>query len=169
MSYKILTINNQNLDQEINLFNRLVISTKERFKYKSFWYKDENLNIFTSLLDKSASLLTQNGLKINKNVFLIDFHIYNLKNDKYETDLTWHQDDYGGIDEKVNTIIYYLQKDDSINKGNLLYLDKNKKINEIKIESNQIVMMDGRLEHKPDNLEGTGFRKSIVIQFKRID
>ena len=37
-----------------------------------------------------------------------------------ETDLTWHQDDYGGISEKVNTIIYYLQKDDSINKGTRL-------------------------------------------------
>ena len=66
-----------------------------------------------------------------------------------------------------NTIIYYLKKDDSIKKGNFLYKDVNNKNCEIIIENNMILMLDGRITHKPDDLEGRGCRESIVVQFKR--
>ena len=41
--------------------------------------------------------------------------------------------------------------------------------NTISVKDNTIVLMDGRLEHKPEDLTGFGCRDSIVVQFKRIE
>jgi len=51
---------------------------------------------------------------------------------------------------------------------NITYSKKNKKNHKITVESNLMILMDGRLTHKPENLSGYGRRESIVIQFKRI-
>jgi hypothetical protein len=169
--YPLIVLNNQLLDLEKKCFNNHIKKKKNgKFNQSKIWYKDnvDKLKLSTELINKSYQLLTQYGYNVDKNIFHIDFHTYNLLNNKYKNAFAWHQDDYGAINEKVNTIIYYLRKDEGIKSGNLLYKDKNNKKIEVVIKSNMILMLDGRIKHKPDNLEGYGLRNSIVVQFKRI-
>ena len=125
-----------------------------------------NSNI-TNFINQSADLLLENGFKINKNNFHVDFHRYYINNEKYETDLTWHTDDKGATPYNVNTVIFYLRKDHSLKGGNLLYKE-NTNTRKININKNNIVLMRGDLIHKPEDIDGYGRRESIVVQFERI-
>ena len=166
--YPMIVLNNQDMKEENVIFCKHLLSFYP-FKYKNFWYKDkkEDLKDFDNLINRSYKLLTDNGYKVNKEIFHIDLHIYNLNNNKIENEFAWHEDDCNG--EEVNTVIYYLKKDSSILNGNFLYKNKNNKKCELDINNNMIVLLDGRIKHKPDDLEGKGSRKSIVVQFKRLE
>lgn len=65
---------------------------------------------------------------------------------------------------QINTAVLYLRKDKTIRGGNLLV----KGVNNVIIEENTIVLMDGRIIHKPEDLNGFGCRDSIVVQFPRV-
>ena len=120
-----------------------------------------------SFLTKASSILQEYNYPIDNNNYHLDFHRYNLFGEKVSSRLDWHCDDYGDVNYPVNTAIFYLRKDPSIDGGNLIV--KEKKIqNTISVKDNTIVLMDGRLEHKPEDLTGFGCRDSIVVQFKRI-
>ena len=111
-----------------------------------------------------ATILTTNGFNIDSSKYDIGFHRYNVFGKKHSTPFAWHEDDYGSTDYEVNTAVLYLRKDKTIRGGNLLVKGANK----VMIEENTIVMMDGRLVHKPEDLEGFGCRDSIVVQFPRV-
>ena len=111
-----------------------------------------------------ANILTTNGFHIDSSKYNIDFHRYNLFGKKHSTPFAWHEDDYGSTGYEVNTAVMYLRKDKTIRGGNLLVKGANKVI----VEENTIVLMDGRLIHKPEDLNGFGCRDSIVVQFPRV-
>ena len=167
--YPMMVLYNQSLNQEHNLFNSYA-NKGFNFQNKSYWYKDSKkiLKPLQGLIDTSYKLLSDNGYQIDKNIYLLEFQSYNLFNNKFQNLLDWHIDDYGGISEKVNTIIYYLKKDIRIKKGNFLYINNSESKCELHVEDNMILMIDGRIKHKPDDLEGYGSRNSIVVQFQRI-
>lgn len=125
----------------------------------------ESRDSIEQLVATVANILTANGFHIDSRNYHVDFHRYNLFGKKHSSALTWHEDDYGATSYKVNTVVLYLRKDKTIRGGNLLVKGANK----VMIEENTIVMMDGRLVHKPEDLEGFGCRDSIVVQFKRVD
>ena len=122
-------------------------------------------NIF-NFLSKVADILKNNRYNIDETKFHIDFHRYNLFGEKFISELSWHEDDYGATNYKVNTAIIYLRKDKTLRGGNLLVKDNIYK-REL-ISDNTIILIDGRITHKPEDIEGFGCRDSIVIQFKRI-
>ena len=62
------------------------------------------------------------------------------------------------------TCIYYLIKDNTIEGGDLEF----EKYDVINIESNMLVIFNGNLMHRATIMNGTGIRKSIVIQFERL-
>ena len=111
-----------------------------------------------------ANILITNGFHIDSSKYHIDFHRYNLFGKKHSTPFAWHEDDYGSSGYEVNTAVLYLRKDKTIRGGNLLIKGANKVI----VEENMIVLMDGRLIHKPEDLNGFGCRDSIVVQFPRV-
>ena len=121
-----------------------------------------------SFLTKASSILQEYNYHVDNNNYHLDFHRYNLFGEKVSSKLDWHCDDYGGVNYPVNTAIFYLRKDPSIDGGNLIVKENNTE-NTITIKDNTIVLMDGRLEHKPEDLKGFGCRDSIVVQFKRIE
>ncbi len=135
-----------------------VESTK---KNNSFIESRESIE---QLVATVANILTTNGFHIDSSNYHIDFHRYNLSGKKHSTSLAWHEDDYGATGYKVNTAVLYLRKDKTIRGGNLLVKGANKVI----VEENTIVLMDGQLIHKPEDLDGFGCRDSIVIQFQRM-
>ena len=111
-----------------------------------------------------ANILTISGFHIDSRNYHVDFHRYNLFGKKHSSTLTWHEDDYGATSYKVNTAVLYLRKDKTIRGGDLLIKGSNKVI----VEENTIVLMNGRLIHKPEDLDGFGCRDSIVVQFPRV-
>lgn len=118
----------------------------------------------TSFLSKASHILKNNGYKIDNNNYHIDFHRYNLFGEKYNSELDWHEDDYGATNYEVCTAIFYLRKDKTIKGGDLLIKDHDKII----VADGTLLLLDGRTIHKPEDLNGTGCRDSIVVQFKRI-
>jgi hypothetical protein len=181
MNYIIKTINSDKYNELFNFGNTILNSILPakfiNFDYKK--YTNESANNYVNsdfinadndiikFVNKSTNILLENGFNINKNKFHVDFHRYYINNKNYESDLTWHEDDYGATSYNVNTIIYYIRMDPTIKGGNLLY-KKDGKIHKINVENNLMILMDGRITHKPENLEGYGRRDSIVVQFKRI-
>ena len=161
-----------------NIINKIIPKSFCNFRWKKCTNEHENIlnsiefinsnKDICHLLKDSSNILKENGFAIDKNNYHIDFHRYFLSNDdsKFKTDLDWHKDDKGATGYNVNTIIYYLNKDTTLEGGNLLY-KRNKKDYKISVESNLIILMDGRLIHKPEDICGYGRRDSIVIQFKR--
>tara|TARA_B100000902_G_scaffold392666_1_gene445444 strand:- start:1350 stop:2270 length:921 start_codon:yes stop_codon:yes gene_type:complete len=121
---------------------------------------------------------------------LLEFHTYILKN--IETpktgELDIHTDDRQGVTYDTITLIWYLYKDDSIDGGNISFYKDGysvkKKQEEVllkifddstTITSNNknkkctCLIFTGDIEHSPQKLSGTGVRKSIVFQFRRVD
>ena len=145
-------------------YKKYINESTDNFTNFDFIKIDSNI---TNLISKSADLLLENGFKINKNIFHVDFHRYFINNKKYETDLTWHTDDNGATPYNVNTIIFYLRKDSTLKGGNFLYKE-NTNIHKINISKNNILLMRGDLIHKPQDIDGYGRRESIVVQFERI-
>ena len=75
------------------LFDQNLVLQKETFKkyskkkYNSFcnnnfWYKEfkNKKNPFNQILKDTYKILTKNNFKCNPNIFLIEFHSYNLNN-----------------------------------------------------------------------------------------
>ena len=124
----------------------------------------ESRESIEQLVATVAKILTANGFHIDSSKYDLDFHRYNLFGKKHSTPFAWHEDDYGSTGYEVNTAVLYLRKDKTIKGGDLLVKGANKVI----IEENTIVLMDGRLVHKPEDLAGFGCRDSIVVQFPRV-
>jgi hypothetical protein len=70
----------------------------------------------------------------------------------------------GSVPFNTVTCIYYLEKDNTIEGGDLEF----KKYKIIKVESNMLVIFNGNLTHRVTLMNGTGIRKCVVIQFKRL-
>lgn len=165
-------------NDEVFLFGKTIMDIimgtyrSETFEWKE--YTNETLSYNKSLIksrelvEKLISILSivlkKNGYKINDSIYHIDFHRYNLFGEEYTTRFSWHKDDYGATDYEVNTAILYLRKDSTIQGGNLLIKGENK----VNVGENTLVLMDGRVIHKPEDLEGFGCRDSIVVKFQRV-
>lgn len=100
--------------------------------------------------------------------YYIEFHQRNCGFEtKYKRTFPWHEDDYGAVNFKVYTIIYYLRKDQTIKGGNLEYVfEKKKYIQEIK--NGRILCFKGDLKHRPEICSGIGCRDSIVVFVKSL-
>lgn len=160
--------------------------TKQLNKNKVFSILDHGLKNKM----KSKEIIIQNSKDINKNRLIqialgyLDYYKYDtdkLTYDKYHIELfqyrcidfnkkidnlSYHKDDYAILDYKVNTIIFYITKSNTLNGGNLLININNKK-NIIPIEANMGLAFHGDLIHKPQPCSGLGLRECIVIQLAR--
>ena len=98
--------------------------------------------------------------------YYIEFHQRNCGFEKkYKRTFPWHEDDYGAVNFKVYTIIYYIRKDHTIKGGNLEYKFKNKNYIQ-QIKAGQILCFNGNLQHRPEICSGIGCRDSIVVFVK---
>ena len=127
------------------------------------------------LVDLAYEYLTKNGFSVCKTRGTIDFWNYQINNDPVINSLLdEHNDNYYLDDYNVHTCIFYTQKDETFNGGNLYYfidsenaffdilgIDQKKYL--LPIESKMVVLMDGDLVHQPESYSGTGVRNSIVV------
>jgi hypothetical protein len=148
---------------------------------EQLWYQDQkitNLLNIKKILKISARMLSDEGFKIDSKFWFMETHIYNVNNKYVVTPFSWHQDDSGGWPEqRVNTILWYIERDDTLKGGNLLWsLDTrdpeyNSDFNKYKlnISTGMVVMMRGDTWHCPEDVWGKGIRKLLVIQFRALD
>jgi hypothetical protein len=77
-----------------------------------------------------------------------------------------HEDDYAVMDYKVNTIIFYLTKSDTLEGGNLA-IEIDKVRNVLPIKSGMGLAFEGNLQHQPEPCSGMGVRECIVVHLAR--
>jgi hypothetical protein len=117
--------------------------------------------------DVASNFLKMYDYTHDSDEWYMDVIRYNLQDEVNQVDsgLAWHceNDNYPDL----ITILLYLRVDEGIKKGNLRYIDYHDVKQTISITSDTIIIMDGRVYHKPENPNGTGKRDLIAISFKR--
>ena len=130
----------------------------------------DKLTVSDVLTSIGVAELIESYTAFEMDKFPADHELINLSPDmsilERENPFAWHQDDYGAVNYKVNTIIYYLRKDKTIRNGNLKY-----KINDIEathiVKKGDILCFRGDLWHYPETSTGFGCRDIIVVFIKR--
>jgi hypothetical protein len=156
------------------LFDRIYKENKSKYicvSYTDYNYKQKYNKIVTThdkenikyLIMNTQKIVIDKNFKINPSNYYVEFHKY-IVNGKTKPFTDFHQDDYGAVSFKTVTCIYYLEKDSSIEGGDLEI--KNETI--INIDSNMLVIFNGNLIHRVTMMNGYGVRKCIVIQFERL-
>ena len=184
---KYIVKTNQITDTAQEVFKHL--SSNDRsipYHSEQLWYNDhtsKHLPIIRKLLDESAALIEPH-FKIDKQKWFVESHSYNATQQQgVTTPLAWHQDDYGGWPEQVCTVLWYLRKDSTLIGGNFCICDSDpenydvfsrksiqqtKDIITIPINNHTVIIMSGDIWHCPENLQGTGSRDLVVVQFKQL-
>jgi hypothetical protein len=156
--------------------------TNDTFKrIHSTFMKDKTgvQNVHTTLKDPRVKEIVYTVLKmindydtsitLDATQGIVEFWRYSCDGKKpVKTPLALHQDDYGITKYKVYTVIFYIQKDDTIDGGNLIYIDDSKKRIEIPTHTNKAIIMSGDTWHVPTSCSGSGLRDAIVVQIKRL-
>ena len=121
------------------------------------------------IIKKTKQLLDMfNKTNYDLSQYYIEFHQRNCGfEQKCKRTFPWHEDDYGAVNFKVYTIIYYIRKDHTITGGNLEYKFKNKNYIQ-QIKTGQILCFNGNLQHRPEICSGIGCRDSIVVFVKSL-
>lgn len=140
------------------------------YELKNLISTNLNINIEKPIIDKVLSILKENNIyNIDPTNYYIEFHQLNcgFEKKKYQS-LDWHYDDYGAVNYKVYTVIFYLRKDKTVKGGNLEY-KLNKKIKIHNVKSGDIAQFTGDIYHKPQPTYGFGCRDIIVVFIKKIN
>lgn len=123
----------------------------------------------TGIMNSQGFLVRNKREKRNKQEkreILFEYHMYNV-NGPVETMIGLHRDNHSGVDGKVHTMIIIAEKDERIKGGNFIYIDDNGNEVIIETKAGMFIIIDGDLEHTPQNLDGVGVRSSIVIQIEQ--
>ena len=126
--------------------------------------------VYDILLGWAASMVTNHGFLINKRVWHIDFHRHFANGSRWVRDnapLSWHRDDYGGVNYKCITVIIYLYKSKTLCGGNFRYREGGR-IERVDVQEGTVIIFSGNVVHMPEPHSGEGIRSSIVFQFQSI-
>tara|TARA_B110000285_G_scaffold233427_2_gene307217 strand:+ start:2290 stop:2805 length:516 start_codon:yes stop_codon:yes gene_type:complete len=117
--------------------------------------------------DVSSGFLDIFNCKHNKYVWYMDVIRYNLENDVkgVNSGLAWHCENDNYTD--VITVLMYLTIDDGIKDGNIRYKDKNSIKRVLHLKGGTTIIMDGDVQHKPQDPYGSGKRDLIIMSFEK--
>lgn len=168
-------------DKLIKISEKFLKSEPNKLKSKAIYCdkigNDEDL-IF--IKNYAYEILSSLDFYVNPSECMIEFWSYNASGGKVSTTLDFHEDDYGVLNDRVDTVIFYTRKDNTLQGGNLKIEEnikqykilfgfgklhkKQEKI--IEINANDIVVFNGNLVHQPEDVSGNGQRDCVVVQFK---
>ena len=182
---KFASLNSGNPEQESDVVSSesFQIHNGELHKVRSFDGKLMKLGKNKKSTEKFVNMLiafAKDKLKTNNFPiledefdFIVECWSYNSTGETtIETTLAIHIDDEGAINKNVETCIIYTEKSKDIEGGNLtIYKDGEgkyayDKLEELEIETGDVVLMSGNLPHQPTDVEGNGVRNCIVIQIQ---
>jgi len=165
----------------IKISEKFLKSEPNKLKSKEYYCEkignDEDLMFIKNY---AYQILSSLDFYVNPSECMIEFWSYNANGGKITTTLDFHEDDYGVLNDLVDTVIFYTRKDDTLQGGNLKIEEKLKQYKIlfglgkfhniqqkiIEIKANDIVVFNGNLVHKPEDVTGNGQRDCIVVQFK---
>ena len=152
-----------------SIHNNILPNRKKDFDTKGI-LSGKNLkskNLVEPIIKKTKQLLDMfNKTNYDLSQYYIEFHQRNCGfEQKCKRTFPWHEDNYGAVNFKVYTIIYYIRKDHTIKGGDLEYVFENKNYIQ-QIKTGQILCFNGNLQHRPEICSGIGCRDSIVVFVK---
>jgi len=149
-----------NNDSSVKKEQFYINSSKYRWPTK---YDDD---IFTLIEDASRRIIDCN-LASDSNRGMVEFHSYRIHG-SCKSIFDEHEDDYGGVNFKVNTVIYYIKKSSEVDGGDLLI---NGTVINVRPKKDhyRVVCFAGNISHKVTEMNGNGERVSIVIQLYSLD
>lgn len=152
----------------ISIHNTIIKKRKQQFNKKNILYNKTYNDIINPIITKTKEILDIfNKKNYDLSKYYIEFHQQNCGFEKKNKRIfDWHIDNYGAVNFKVNTVIYYLRKDITIKGGNLEYILEKNYVQPI--EDGKILCFDGNLKHRPEMCSGFGCRDSIVVFIKSI-
>jgi len=156
----------QNIIPQINRNNNF-----SEFIYKNTYFikniKKDHIADILEIAEKYFERYGYRNHEIKRNNYFIELSRYKcIKNEKPLQIFGYHKDDKSTTDYKVNTIIFYLEKNDTIVGGDLKVKINNKE-NCIPIEKRKAICFKGDLLHTPTEVSGEGVRDCIVVQIHR--
>lgn len=124
-------------------------------------------DLIVFIKDIASGFLHLKNHKHNENEWFMDIIRYDLDNciKSIDSGLAWHCENDQECATKLITVFMYTRIDDGIIDGNLRYLDSQNIKQIIKIEPGTVIIMDGRVKHKPQNPSGSGIRDVIIVSF----
>ena len=148
---------------------QLTATKDERLNRSEYYYGDTTRNLVALFVrDVASHFLEAHGFPHRKDIWYMDCIQYNLHNDTkpVTSGLAWHceNDNYPDL----ITVLLYLRKDEGIKDGNLRYKDKYNKQYTIEITSGTTIIMDGMVQHKPQDPYGSGKRDLLIVSFRKI-
>jgi hypothetical protein len=168
------------LDKLQDIFHEKVVNKKQDKKnitqltkvYNEKRQPQELEDLF--IRDLAIYHLSNAGLEVNPNYFMIEFWRHRCFGDKFDSSLRRHKDSYGVMNCPIITCIFYIRKDAHLMGGNLnifgyapigSLLFTPKEI--VESISNKVVCMDGSIIHSITPFQGFGIRDAIVVQFEK--
>jgi len=141
---------------------------KDKREHIMYDYKiKDNDDEIKFIKDVASEFLEFKNYKHNDKEWYMDIVRYNLDNETKPVDsgLAWHCENDQSDNLELITVLMYLRIDNTIRDGNLDYIDSHGIEQIINIEPGTIIIMDGRVEHKPQDPVGSGLRDLIAISF----
>lgn len=123
----------------------------------------------THAISDAVDILSSNGITNNyNNIGIVEYHKYT---DTREIYLALHEDDYGGVNYCVNTVIFYPTK--TLHGANInIYREDNEDtlIETLDVtprdDDIKIIYMEGNVFHRITDILSDGVRECIVVQLK---
>jgi hypothetical protein len=150
------------LQKDFVVIEQQINKNKDNSLHQVFDTNENNNHI----IHLSKELLQQHKYAIGERS-MVEYWRYTVDKKEVSSDLGWHCDDYGAINYKVSTCIYYIQKDTAITGGGL-WVEHFGTTTLIPVETGDLIIMPGNLLHKPENMQGVGQRKCIVVQIEHL-
>ena len=129
-------------------------------------YTDRNTPTIDFAQNIASNFLDMFNYNHNQKVWYMDVIRYNLNDNKpIDSGLAWHceNDNYPNL----ITVLMYPKVDEGVKDGGLGYIDSCGVSQTIMIESGTIIIMDGRVIHKPLKPFGVGKRDTIAVSFEK--
>ena len=161
-------LNNDDIKIFGSIHNTIISKRKNSFERKGLYYnKNPDKLIIEPIIKKTEKILDMfNKKNFDSSKYYIEFQQRNCGFEKKsKRTFDWHEDDYGAVNFKVYTVIYYLRKDTTIIGGDLEYIFEGKNYLQ-EIKNGQVLCFDGNLKHRPEICSGMGCRDSIVVFVK---
>lgn len=171
-SFELNTINTTKVYRNTYLLDpntmNLICSKNKKNERKHIVYS-HSVNDYNDLIlfikDIASGFLHLKNHKHNETEWFMDIIRYDLYNETKPvySGLSWHCENDNN--DNLITVFMYTRIDDGIIDGNLRYLDTQNVKQTIKIEPGTVIIMDGRVKHKPQNPSGSGIRDVIIVSF----
>jgi len=131
-----------------------------------YYYKStDNPPELYAIQNDISSFLSKQGIHHNKSIWYADLIRYKPDSaGSVDSGLVWHTENMNYPD--LISVLCYLRKDETIKSGNLRYKDKDNEKKVIHVSTGTTIIMDGRVEHKPEKVHGTGQRDLIIVSFQ---